>query len=198
MISTVGFIEELQGIAAGGGWLFWCLMLLAFAIAHALLALTDAARFPDAILLDSRDWKRLLRSPERSSDAFKQLVASLAASADPRRMLEECARRLFARQERRFPLVFVMISAAPLLGLLGTVSGMFSTFSGMSTNRSEAPIDVISAGIFEALITTETGLVIGVPTFIVCAWLKSRHDSLVTRYQQLESRALGELSKATP
>lgn len=194
MIETGGFMHELQMIASGGGWLFWALIVLAFAIAYALIALANAARFPDAILLDSRDWMRLLRSPAESGETFKRLVASLAASADPRRLLEESSRRLFARQERRFPFVFVMISAAPLLGLLGTVSGMFSTFEGMSTNRTDAPIDVISAGIFEALITTETGLVIGVPTYVVCAWLKSRHDALVNRFHQLESRALGELS----
>ncbi len=194
MKDTAGFLEEMQLIATGGGWLFWALIVLAFGIAHALLALASASRFPDAILLEPREWTRLLRSPAESGDAFKRLVASLATSADPRRLLEESARRLFSRQERRFPLVFVMISAAPLLGLLGTVSGMFATFEGMSSNRTEAPIDVISAGIFEALITTETGLVIGVPTYIVCAWLKSRHDALVMRYHQVESRALGELS----
>lgn len=194
MIDSGAFINELRLIAGGGGWLFWALIVLAFAIAHALLALANAARFPDAILLAPGDWKRLLRKPAESGETFKRLVNSLASSADPRRLLEESSRRLFARQERRFPFVFVMISAAPLLGLLGTVSGMFSTFEGMSTNHSDAPIDVISAGIFEALITTETGLVIGVPTYVVCAWLKSRHDALVTRFHQLESRALGELS----
>jgi biopolymer transport protein ExbB len=89
-----------------------------------------------------------------------------------------------------------MIGAAPLLGLLGTVSGMFKTFGGMATSSVNAPIDVISAGISEALITTETGLVIGVPTLIVCTLLKSRYDDLVLRYRRLESQLLQ--ASATP
>ncbi len=83
-----------------------------------------------------------------------------------------------------------MIGAAPLVGLLGTVSGMFTTFHGMSTASASAPVDVISAGISQALITTQTGLVIGVPTYIVCAWLKSRYENLVLRFRQLESQLL--------
>jgi biopolymer transport protein ExbB/TolQ len=67
---------------------------------------------------------------------------------------------------------------------------MFKTFRGMSAEAIAAPIDVISAGISEALITTQTGLIIGVPTFIICAWLKSRHDELVLRYSRLESALL--------
>jgi biopolymer transport protein ExbB/TolQ len=55
---------------------------------------------------------------------------------------------------------------------------------------ASAPIDVISDGISEALITTQTGLIIGVPTFIVCAWLKSRYDELLLHFQKLESRLL--------
>ena len=51
-------------------------------------------------------------------------------------------------------------------------------------------MDVISGGIYEALITTMTGLVIGVPTFIVCTWLKMRFDELVLRFRQLESQLL--------
>ena len=121
---------------------------------------------------------------------MRELSENVSLSSDPGRHLQEIGQRLFSRPERRFPFAFVMISVAPLIGLLGTVSGMFKTFGGMASNVAISPIDVISGGISEALITTQTGLVIGVPTFIVCAWLKSRHDALVIRFRRLESQLL--------
>lgn len=197
MIETAQILDELQTIAAAGGWILWALLALAFAIAWSLLGLHRALSFPDASLLAPRTWARLLRDPRASGAPFEELAKTLAASDDPARRLEEAGHRLFARSRRRFPFAFTMIGAAPLLGLLGTVAGMLATFEGMAASAARAPIDTISDGIFKALVTTETGLVIGVPTFIVCSFLKSRHDALELRFQQLASRLLRETAPAT-
>lgn len=183
-------LNELNHLGSGGGWLFWALVVLAFAIAYALLGLWNSLHFPDAVLLSSKEWRELLRDPSGQPEPFHRLDSELRVEADPGRRLQEAGQRLFSRADHLFPFAFVMISAAPLIGLLGTVSGMFKTFGGMASNTTESPIDVISGGIFEALITTEAGLVIGVPTFIICAWLKSRHELQVIRFHQLESRLL--------
>ncbi len=84
----------------------------------------------------------------------------------------------FAKPRRRIPFAFVLIGAAPLIGLLGTVSGMLTTFSGLSGATQSTPLDVISRGISEALITTQAGLIIAVPSLMVCTLLKSRFDTL--------------------
>jgi len=78
-----------------------------------------------------------------------------------------------ARVRRRFDFTFMLIGVAPLLGLLGTVTGMFATFDGMAAPGSGTPISVISRGVSEALLTTQTGLVIAVPSFIACALLRA-------------------------
>ena len=58
----------------------------------------------------------------------------------------------------------VCVSAAPLVGLLGTVMGMLETFSALSSGGGgDQTMVKIAAGISEALITTETGLVIALP-----------------------------------
>lgn len=80
-----------------------------------------------------------------------------------------------ARVRRRFDFAFMLIGVAPLLGLLGTVSGMFTTFDGMAAPSSGAPIGVISRGVSEALLTTQTGLVIAVPSFVFCALLRASY-----------------------
>ena len=183
-------LTELELLGSGGGWIFWALVALAFGIAYALITLWNALRFPDATLLSPQDWTRLLRSPSNAESPMQRLSEKLATAEDPELYLQEIGQHLFSKPDRRFPFAFVMIGSAPLLGLLGTVSGMFKTFLGISSNQSGSPMDVISGGIYEALITTMTGLVIGVPTFIVCTWLKMRFDELVLRFRQLESQLL--------
>jgi len=200
--SPQALLDEIRAIADEGGWVFLALLCLAFGIAYTLLNLWHALRLPEASLLAPRQWRRLLSRESvlgiaaRAGGAGADAAAAdeselLAAFDDPDKLaarLAEEGQRLFARSERRFPFAFILISAAPLIGLLGTVSGMFTTFRGMAVRSASAPIDVISEGISQALITTQTGLVIGVPTFILCAWLKSRHDALVIRYRRLESQ----------
>lgn len=79
--------------------------------------------------------------------------------------------------ERRLPFLGVLIAAAPLLGLLGTVAGMLVSFDGMANGGQSAPIDTISAGISKALVTTQAGLVIAVPAAFLLALLKRQADS---------------------
>lgn len=79
--------------------------------------------------------------------------------------------------ERRLPFLGVLIAAAPLLGLLGTVAGMLVTFGGMASGTGSEPIDVISGGISKALVTTQAGLVIAVPAAFLFALLKRQAES---------------------
>ena len=78
--------------------------------------------------------------------------------------------------ERRLPFLAILISTAPLLGLLGTVAGMLITFSGMAAGNS-APIDTISTGISRALVTTQAGLVIAIPAAFLLALLKRQAET---------------------
>jgi len=179
---------ELATLMREGGWVFGALLVLAFGIAFALISLWEAMRFPGAPILSSLQWRTLLSRAERETFVPMDLQNDLSSCPDPGRRLQEIEQQLFAVPERRFPFVFVMIGAAPLIGLLGTVSGMFTTFRGMASEGSASPIEIISTGISEALITTQTGLVIGVPTFMVAVWMRNRHESLMARFATLASQ----------
>lgn len=90
--------------------------------------------------------------------------------------------------ERRLPFLAVLVAAAPLLGLLGTVAGMLITFSGMAAGN-QAPIDTISTGISKALVTTQAGLVIAIPAAFLLALLKRRTETTHLEMQrQLHNR----------
>ena len=86
--------------------------------------------------------------------------------------------------KRRIRFLAILVSSAPLLGLLGTVMGMFSTFSGMSAeNRS---FDLVIEGISEALITTQTGLLIAIPSMAMLSFIRQRRKTLVLAIDRLE------------
>ena len=93
--------------------------------------------------------------------------------------------------ERRLPFLTILISSAPLLGLLGTVAGMLITFSGMAAGN-DAPIDTISTGISRALVTTQAGLVIAIPAAFLLALLKRQSETTHLAMQQQLHTKLSE------
>ncbi len=98
--------------------------------------------------------------------------------------------------ERRLPFLAVLISSAPLLGLLGTVAGMLATFAGMAAAGHAAPIDSISSGISKALVTTQAGLVIAIPAAFLLALIKRRAESTHLELQRQLHEELGKSSAA--
>lgn len=86
--------------------------------------------------------------------------------------------------ERRLPLLAVIATAAPLLGLLGTVTGMVKTFT-LITVFGTGSATKLSSGISEALITTKLGLMVAIPALVAHGFLSQRlHKalSLLDRY----------------
>jgi biopolymer transport protein ExbB len=59
-----------------------------------------------------------------------------------------------------------MVTAAPLLGLLGTVSGMVKTFESLSGHSAEKTMGGLARGISEVLVATESGLVVAIPALL--------------------------------
>ncbi len=70
------------------------------------------------------------------------------------------------RLERFLPWLAVTAAATPLMGLLGTVVGMIKTFTLITIFGSGDP-KALSSGISEALVTTELGLIVAIPTLII-------------------------------
>lgn len=84
----------------------------------------------------------------------------------------------FSWVKRRLPMIAVLVAAAPLAGLLGTVFGMFVTFNGLASQLAATPIDSISAGISSAMITTQAGLFIAIPGAVLLAILRNQTNGV--------------------
>lgn len=85
----------------------------------------------------------------------------------------------------------VIVTMSPLLGLLGTVTGMISSFSVLSI--SEGQPFAITAGVGEALIATATGLMVAILALIVHTYLVQRLDILVSDMERLSSLYLANI-----
>jgi biopolymer transport protein ExbB len=94
----------------------------------------------------------------------------------------------FAR-ELRF--MKICVSTAPLLGLLGTVTGMLVTFQALADGSGgQKTMDLVAKGISEALITTETGLVIALPGLFFQYHLRRERDKYGAFLAKLETACL--------
>lgn len=74
-----------------------------------------------------------------------------------------------------------MLAALPLLGLLGTISGLLKTFQRMSIQKGFSLQEVISGGIAEAMFTTQLGLFMVIPGLLMLAFLHHRRAGWLIR-----------------
>jgi biopolymer transport protein ExbB len=97
--------------------------------------------------------------------------------------IEEVGRREAASLERYINVIGTIAAVSPLLGLLGTVSGMIKSFNIISMQGVADPAS-LAGGISEALITTAAGLVVAIPTFVIYRYLSNKADSLILEMEE--------------
>lgn len=93
-------------------------------------------------------------------------------------------------QERRLPLLAVIATSGPLLGLLGTVSGMINTFESLSSGTHGNAMEGLASGISEALLNTEAGLAVAIPAVLLLYYAHRQTQKGVRQLVQLESLAM--------
>lgn len=86
----------------------------------------------------------------------------------------------------------VIAGAAPLLGLLGTVTGMINLFE-VITNYGTGDPKILAGGISEALITTEVGLIIAIPVLLIHNFLRNRANDIQASTEKYAIRILNRL-----
>lgn len=88
-----------------------------------------------------------------------------------------------AKLEKSFPMIATISAGAPMIGFLGTVAGMIRSFFDMANAGSNVDITVLSGGIYEALVTTVGGLVVGIITLFAYNYLVSQVDEVVNKME---------------
>ncbi len=89
---------------------------------------------------------------------------------------------------RDMKLIKVATASAPLWGLLGTVTGMLQTFDGLARGGGgDKTMNMIASGISQALITTETGLMVALPGYFLGYYLMRKKEQFTAFLSHLET-----------
>ena len=174
-------LEELQ---KGGIWIY---PILLFAGLSVIIAFFKAIQ-----ILRVRTPTRGASLHESFQGPFEQLrIAAKENMGRKAEILEEILyERIIdaqVRLEKALPLIAVTAATAPLLGLLGTVTGMIDVFRQI-TNFANPEESELARGISEALVTTKFGLITAIPSLIVHALLSRRLQGLVAKMETFASR----------
>ena len=108
-------------------------------------------------------------------------------TTDVQAAIENVGNLEIARLEKGFPWLATAASGAPMLGFLGTVTGMVEAFFALASAGGGANISILANGIYEALVTTVAGLVVGIIALFAYNFLVSRVPPVMT---QLEAKTM--------
>lgn len=183
-----------------GGWLMLPLIVVAFAIWYAYLSMTSRLK-ASLRTVDICDLNLEVTGDGNARAALRQAVQN-APGVTPRvvnnvldamRMgipfrhaFSQCREAELEPYEYAFFVLGALVAAAPLLGLLGTVLGMIETFDAVADLGSDTA-DQVAAGISQALITTQTGLVAALPGTFGLAHLYRQYRGLRNTVDRCET-----------
>jgi biopolymer transport protein ExbB len=189
-VGEPSFIEELQ---KGGIWiypiLFFALLSTIIAIYKAFQILSiPSPRIPVTLAGHfSGPFERLRKTAQGYRGNKPEILEEILYE-----IIIDCQERL----EKGLPLVAITAAIAPLLGLLGTVTGMIDVFRQI-TNFANPENSELARGISEALVTTKFGLVTAIPALVIHALLNRRLQGMISKMEGFSAR-LVHLKKENP
>ena len=197
-------MEELSilELASKGGWIMIVLAVMSviavFIFVERFLAIRNAGH-DDKLFMDRiRDY---IKNNDISSAVNFCRVTNTAAAriiergisrmgkpaAEIQTAIENTSNLEIAIMERRLPVLATIAGGAPMIGFLGTVIGMVEAFWQMSNAGGNIDISLLSGGIYQAMITTVGGLVVGIIALFAYNYLVSKVDSVVN---EIEAKSL--------
>ena len=110
--------------------------------------------------------------------------------------IEDAGRHVVHDLERFLGPLGTIAAISPLLGLLGTVTGMIRTFKAITVSGIGNPT-AMAGGIAEALITTAAGLIVAIPALVAYRYLRGRVDALVIRMEKESIKLVQAIDRAS-
>src|SRR5882672_888127 len=178
---------------ASGGWVMAPLAIVALiaygSAAHLLYYLyhRGLTKMTD---LDLKGW---VAEPAKAPRCIRELIRY---TQDEVHSLEEVGGRFreveaakVPEVDRRLAFLNIIVVSAPLFGLLGTVCGMLLTFQAIGVGGSSTS-DVIATGISEALVATQTGMMVAIPGLLMAHTIKRKRHEYVAFLTRLEGITL--------
>ena len=198
-----------EHIQKGGIWIYPILAFAALSLVVAVFKAIQISKIKDpdpqvlhralALLKENQDSEAFKMAQSDLPAPFNTMISSgITHRNDGKRLVEEVMyeRILEAQPKLEKNLSFIQITAstAPLMGLLGTVTGMINTFK-LITVFGTGDARSLSSGISEALVTTEFGLIVAIPSLIMYALLNRRVQGILSDMDKLSAAFLNGLPK---
>jgi biopolymer transport protein ExbB len=185
-------------IVRAGGPVMWPIILCSIIAAAIILArlwtLQDKRVLPRE--LTAKVWhliennqvnEKVITALEQNSPLGRVLAAGLANRHRPHDVimerLEDTGRHVIHELERFLNTLGTIAGIAPLLGLLGTVTGIIKAFNAIQEGGVGDP-RALSGGIAEALITTAAGLIVAIPALFAYRYLRGKVDTIVVEMEK--------------
>lgn len=111
--------------------------------------------------------------------AHAMILRHGAPREELRDIAQEAGQLEVPKLERNMPLLSTIAYATPLIGLLGTIIGLLTTFQEIASQSGYASATDIAEGVYEALLTTAGSLAVALPAFIAYSYLSARINSLI-------------------
>ena len=169
-------------LAFKGGWIMVVLLLLSlmaiYIFVQRLIIIRRAGKEDETFL-------NLCRSTNTPSARMieKGITRLGRPMNDVLVAIENVGNLEIAKLEKGFPLIATTAAGAPMLGFLGTVTGMVRAFFDMANAGTNVDVSLLSGGIYEALVTTVGGLVVGIITLFAYNYLVSQVDNVVNKME---------------
>ena len=189
---------SLIDMATAGGWLMIVLMLLSviaiYIFGSKWWMIHKASQLDKNFMKDIRDLIHdgKIKTATDLCQKYDSPIARLVEKGierigrplqDIQTAVENMGNVEIARLEKSLPTLATIAGGAPMIGFLGTVTGMIQAFFRMSTAGNNIDITLLSGGIYEAMVTTVGGLFVGIIAYFGYNFLSSQISNLVFKME---------------
>ncbi|WP_205500690.1 MotA/TolQ/ExbB proton channel family protein [Rufibacter psychrotolerans] len=184
----------LWDLALAGGWAMFPLLALSlvaiYIFVERYLTIKKASKNPteftgrlkSLVLAGDIQGARMLCA-QTNSPISRMLEKGISRIGQPLKSIEASIENVgkieISRLEKNLSALATVAGAAPMLGFLGTVTGMIGAFIAIAQAEGSISPKLLSGGIYEAMVTTAAGLIIGLPAYVGYNFLVSKIDSIV-------------------
>ncbi len=194
-----------------GGWILWFLLLLTLYAAYVFFERYLSLRREkvggerlmreiDAALRRGQAEAAMESARAHGGTLGRFLIAGLARVPFGVAAVDSSLKAALLEEEVRLSkglgILGITAQIAPLLGLLGTVSGMIKAFNVLAS-QGQTTAKLLAGGIGEALFTTAAGLIVAIPALIAYHYLAGKVDDLISELEQRREEVLGILAEVS-
>ncbi|MDL2256936.1 MotA/TolQ/ExbB proton channel family protein [Bacteroidales bacterium OttesenSCG-928-I14] len=203
---------NLFSMAVNGGWIMIPIVLLLFIavgiFVERLLVINRAAKEDKSFMDRIKDYihedkiKSALNLCKQTNTPYSRMIEKGISRlgrpmSDIQIAVENVGTIEVAKLEKGFPWVATTAAVAPMIGFLGTVTGMVEAFFAMANAGTDVSISLLSGGIYQALVTTVAGLFVGIVALLLYNYLVSRVNGVVATMETRSMEFMDLLNEPT-